>query len=254
MVSMPTEVKTVSKLAVNLVSRSRTRNRKRRPDVFEVGCEVAGHLGDPGTVGVGGDAEQVHSSSVDLDHEEHVEAAQCDGVDGEEVGGQDAFGLGTEELAPGGARPPRRGREAMAAKNSGDAGLGDGDAELLELTDDAEVAPARVLPCQADDQLDCLFGQGRAAVALMGISPSSSYEGTMPAKDCLGRDEEGCPPLTRDEASEGTDERSVRPGKAGTADLALEYGELVAQHEDLRFLRHRVHPVDANRFKRRTTR
>jgi hypothetical protein len=43
------------------------------PGVFEIGSEVTGHLGDPGTVGVGGDAEQVHPSSVDLDHAEHVE-------------------------------------------------------------------------------------------------------------------------------------------------------------------------------------
>ena len=63
------------RLAVNLVSRSRTRNRKLAPGVFEVGGEVTGHLGDPGTVGVGGDAEQVHPSPVDLDHEEHVVSA-----------------------------------------------------------------------------------------------------------------------------------------------------------------------------------
>jgi len=124
------------------------------PGVLEVGRKVAGHLGHPGTVGVGGDTEQVHPSSVDLNYEEHVEAAQRDRVDGQEVGSQDAFGLGTQELAPGGARTPRRGREAMTAENGSDACLGNGNAELLELTDDAEVTPARILPCQADDQLD----------------------------------------------------------------------------------------------------
>ena len=70
----------------------------------------------------------------------------------------------------------------------------------------------------------------------------------MPAKDRLGRDEEGCPPLTGDQASEGTDERSIRPGEAGTGDLALEHGELMAQHEDLGVLGHAVHPVDADRL------
>ena len=80
------------------------------PGVLEVRRKVAGHLGHPGTVGVGGDTEQVHSSSVDLNHDEHVEAAQRDRVDGEEAGSQDAFGLGTQELTPGGARAPRRGR------------------------------------------------------------------------------------------------------------------------------------------------
>ena len=36
--------------------------------------------------------------------------------------------------------------------------------------------------------------------------------------------------------------------KESTGDLALENGELVAQHEDLGFRRHRVHPVDTDRF------
>jgi hypothetical protein len=35
--------------------------------VFEVGGEVVGHLGDPGSDGVGGDAKQLHPSPVNLD-------------------------------------------------------------------------------------------------------------------------------------------------------------------------------------------
>ena len=35
--------------------------------------------------------------------------------------------------------------------------------------------------------------------------------------DRLGRYEEGCPPLMRDEPSKGTDECSIRPGEAGRA-------------------------------------
>ena len=136
----------------------------------------------------------------------------------------------------------------MAAENGSDVCLGNGDAELLELTDDAEVAPARILPCQADDQLDGFLGQGWPAAASAGISPAPSYEGTMPPKDRLRRDEEGRPALTRDDVSEGADERSVRPGEARTGDLALEDGELVVQHEDLGVFGHNVHLVDADRF------
>jgi hypothetical protein len=58
-------------------------------------------------------------------------------------------------------------------------------------------------------------------LASMGIGPSSSHEGTMSPKDRLGRDDGGCPPLTRDEACEGTDDRSIRPGEARTGGLAL---------------------------------
>ena len=62
----------------------------------------------------------------------------------------------------------------MAAEHSSDARLGDVDAELLELAQDADVTPARVLPCQANDQLDLLFGQGWTAVAPVGICLVSS--------------------------------------------------------------------------------
>jgi hypothetical protein len=60
-------------------------------------------VGNPRPIWVGGDAEQVHPSPVDLDHEENIEASQRNRVDGEEVSSQDALGLGTQELAPGGA-------------------------------------------------------------------------------------------------------------------------------------------------------
>jgi hypothetical protein len=82
----------------------------------------------------------------------------------------------------------------------------------------------------------------------MGIGPSSSYEGTMPAKDRLGREEEGRPPFTRDEASEDTDDCSIRPGEARTSGLAAEHGELMAECEDLGVLGYLFHPVDADRL------
>ena len=224
------------------------RKRKWRPASSRSDAKLRATWVTQGPMGlVGGDAEQVHPAPVDLDHEKHGEAPQCDRVDGEEVGGQDALGLGTQELASGGARAPRRGREAMAAQDRGDTGLEDGDAELLELAHDAEVALARVVSCQANDQLDGLLGQGRTAGLPAGVGPSPSNEGTMPAQDRLGCAEEGCPPVTGDQASEGADERSIRPGEAGIG-LALEHRQLVTQHEDLGVLGHRVHLVDADRF------
>jgi hypothetical protein len=114
-------------------------------------------LGHPGAVGVGGDAEEVHDALFKLDHEEHVVAAEEDGVDGEEVGGHDALGLGAQELGPGWSGPPWRWWKPMTSQDVGDAALGDGDAELLQLPDDAQVAPAGVLPRQMDDQLDRLL-------------------------------------------------------------------------------------------------
>ena len=73
-------------------------------------------------------------------------------------------------------------------------------------------------------------------------------EGPVPAKDRLGRDEERHPPLPWDQALQSGDERPIRPGEAGTADLPAQHGELVAQHEDLRVLGDVVHPVDAGQL------
>ena len=48
--------------------------------------EVAGLLGDPGGVGVGGHPGQVDPAGVQFDEEQHIQPAQQDRVDGEESG------------------------------------------------------------------------------------------------------------------------------------------------------------------------
>ena len=49
--------------------------------------EVAGLLGDPGVIWVGGHAGQMDTAGVQLDEEQHVQSAWPDGIDGEEVAG-----------------------------------------------------------------------------------------------------------------------------------------------------------------------
>ena len=71
--------------------------------VAEVHEQVAGLLGDPGLGGVGGDPSNVHAATAVLDHHEHVQAAQEDGVDVGEVDREDRVGLRGEELSPGGS-------------------------------------------------------------------------------------------------------------------------------------------------------
>jgi hypothetical protein len=50
---------------------------------------------------VGGDPEQPHPPGGQFHHEEEVEAVKQHGVDMGEVAGQDAAGLGGQELPPG---------------------------------------------------------------------------------------------------------------------------------------------------------
>lgn len=124
------EAKIWSKLAVNLVSRSRMRKRTRWP-ASSSGTEVAGDLGHPRAVGVGRDAEEVDDAPFHFDHEQYVVAAEQHGIDGEEVGSEDARGLSVEELGPGGTSSPWRWWKPMAAQDIGDAALGDGDPEFF---------------------------------------------------------------------------------------------------------------------------
>ena len=63
---------------------------------------------------MGGDPEQPDPAGGEFHHEEEVEAVQQHGVDVGEVAGQDAVGLGGQELAP--ALPQRAGCRVDAAR------------------------------------------------------------------------------------------------------------------------------------------
>jgi hypothetical protein len=74
----------------------------------QVHGQVACLLGRPGSGRVAGCAEDVDAATADLHDEQDVEPAQGDGVEVEEVGGQQSAGLGATEGAPGGVGVPAR--------------------------------------------------------------------------------------------------------------------------------------------------
>jgi hypothetical protein len=80
--------------------------------VAEVGEQVAGLLGAPGSGGMGGDPGDVRAAGAVLDHYQEVEPAEEDGVDVGEVDGEDRVRLGGEELSPRWAGPLRSGVDA----------------------------------------------------------------------------------------------------------------------------------------------
>ena len=101
------EVKTWSKLAAYFASRSQRRNLGSNSYVQELAGQVPRLLGDPGRVGMGGDATYPYPPPPQLEEEQYVEAPQPHRVDGKEVGGQDGGGLGPDRPAQVGR--PRRG-------------------------------------------------------------------------------------------------------------------------------------------------
>ena len=64
----------------------------------EAAHQVSGGLGGPRSGRVGRDPREMSSSCGDLDDEQNVESALKRGVDTCEVGGEDCFGLGSDEL------------------------------------------------------------------------------------------------------------------------------------------------------------
>jgi hypothetical protein len=77
---------------------------------------------------------------VQFDEEQHLQPLQPEGVDGEEVAGDDLCGLLAKGRAPGCARRPRGRVEPAAAECGADRGCGDALAEELEFSLDALVA------------------------------------------------------------------------------------------------------------------
>src|SRR5664279_3638569 len=73
----------------------------------EVQREVARLLGNPRRVRVSRCGTQVDPPAAELNEHEDIERPEPGGLDGEEVGGDDAIGLGPEELGPGRAAAPR---------------------------------------------------------------------------------------------------------------------------------------------------
>ena len=86
----PTARQRSSKTRVNLLSRSRIRNRMVVVSPSRVAREVAGLLGDPCAGGVGGDTREVDSSGVQPHEEQHLQPLPEHGVHGEQVARQDA--------------------------------------------------------------------------------------------------------------------------------------------------------------------
>src|SRR5439155_20662168 len=116
---MPSVSKTASK--ERGVLRVSVPEQEPPPTEPAVDREVAGLLGDPSGVRMGRGPGDVDSPGGELEEEQHVERLQGDGLDREEVAGQDACRLGAEELVPrrsvpAGSWGPGRGEGGPSAR------------------------------------------------------------------------------------------------------------------------------------------
>src|SRR3954470_20045238 len=99
-----------------------------------------------------GDTEDVHPAAGVLDDEEPGQPVQGDGVEVEQVAGEDRVGLGPQELGPGWSGSPGRGVDAGVVQDGPDGGGADLVAEADEFAVEASVSPGGVFGGQTDDQ------------------------------------------------------------------------------------------------------
>jgi len=201
----------------------------------EISCEVAGDLGDKRAGRMSANTEDVDYAALELNHEQHIELVETDRVHDEEVGGQDALGLGGEELFPG-RSTARSWSETVASKDPADRARGDADPKPVKLALDANTSPAAVLPAESDDELDNLIAERGTSRTSLGSPtfPLASRELPMPAEQSLGRDEKATPAPPWKKSAEHSQDRSVRGLVADAAmELPLEHADLVAKHHQL---------------------
>ena len=151
--------------------------------VVEVHEQVAGLLGQPGAGGMRGDAEDVHPAGGVLDDEERVQPVQGDGVEVEQVAGEDRVRLGPQELGPRWSGSPRRGVDAGAVQDRPDGGGADLVAEAGEFAVDASVSPGGVLGGQAEDQGAQAGGDGGSTGSGRLGGPAAGDQLAVPAQD-----------------------------------------------------------------------
>ena len=234
--SMPSEPKTASNAAVNFASRSRIRNRNE-PTRSPMSCRrLRALLGGPLAGRVRGDAQDVHPPSRDLHHEQHIQPAQGDGVDAEEISGQQPRGLGTQERAPGRVAAARCRADSGSGQDATDGAGADPVTEPEQLALDAAMAPRRVLPSESHHQVADLVADGRAAGPVR-IRPRPADQPAVPGQQGRRGDNTVRPQLAGQHPGQRGRHRAIRPRQPRPADLAAQHGHLVPQHHDLDVLR-----------------
>ena len=152
--------------------------------------------------------------------EQDVESAQPNGVEMEEVAGQQPGRLGSEEGAPVGVYPARGRPQVRGGQDPSDGAGADVVSESGELSLDAAVSPARVLPCQPDDELAELAVDARTTRRAR-VGPFLGDQALVPGQQGGGGDEAVAAQFAGKEPGQGGQDGPVRPGRAGWAELPV---------------------------------
>jgi hypothetical protein len=164
--------------------------------------------------------------------EQDIESAQRDGVQGEEIGGQQPGGLGMQEAAPPGVCSAWRRPEAGGGQDPADRFRAQAVSEPDEFTLDAAVAPGRILLRQVHHEVTDLVTD-RWAAGPVRVGPLFRDQAAVPAQQRGWGNETMQTQLRGDQPSQGGQDRSVWPGRTRSTDLTTQHRDLMAQDEDL---------------------
>jgi hypothetical protein len=126
--------------------------------------------------------------------------------------------------------------QTVSAQDPSDRAGRDPDAQLAQLTLDANASPASVLSTVLNNEPDQFIAHRRATRPLLS-SPTSPFvlgRLPMPPQQRLWGDHESSPPVSREQPAEYSEDRPVRwPIFDASVKLALENTDLVPEHHDL---------------------
>ncbi len=214
---IPSSANTASKPSVNLVSRSADQELELPAPLGQVDQDVAGGLGCPLSGWMGGHAGQVCPTGPVLDEDQGVQAFQSDRVYMHEVDGENAVGLGGEELLPCRARTPRCRIQPGRVQDLPHRRGSDLVAELDQLALDAAMAPQRIVLRHGQHELLDRRGSRRPAGFPPGaVVPLAGDQPAVPGQH-RRRAEAGTPAPNADAGSamRGPRTRTGRPTRNG---------------------------------------
>ena len=160
-----------------------------------------------------------------LDDSKDEQPRSGQGVDFEEVGGQESLRLAAQEGGPGEVITVRRRLDAVDLEDFPDSGRRDRDSQDGEFTVDSPVAPTGVLACQRQDK-DSDATDSRASTGSSGaggLRVAAALQVAVPAQDGVGRDEQEEPSQrwSGEFVEQGGEERPVGRSERWSVDLAL---------------------------------
>jgi hypothetical protein len=129
----------------------------------------------------------VDATTPEFDEEEHVEPAEPDRLDGEEIAGEHRGRLPAQELPPGRPGSPRRRPKTVGEQDAPDRARRHTQAQLEQLARDPRVTPARVLACEAQYELAHPALSRRTACGSPGLRPLTTHKLPVPAQKRLRR-------------------------------------------------------------------